>query len=331
MQYLNLFLSCFFYVHLCSDRCKVPKDAPHAVLQSPHPYNNTKVKSDSKLNRSTGDENQPVTKGAVITPHPTSPKHERACTSKDPPTGGSSSHESSSSGCEIPRNVSVVTPTEIPPLSESHNATPSLPHTSKSRSNEDRKERKEDTGKHPSPDQRIHIPPQATTGHYSQTSATQTPAPDQSSTRATTVDTKSHETVTAHSHGGGVSTTSQSDAFQSNCTSCLNENVTKRVTTAKPSSTALQILSRATVTSQKHTTDSVTAGTPALMQRTTVPSINKIDSWLPWMDTSVPPTTKASSRLTWRGLRRHIALRNLTGECKQLLILSLLECQLPTR
>lgn len=318
-------------MHLCSCRCKVPKDVPHAVLKSPHTYNNTGTKSDSKLNRSTGEENQPVTKGAAITPHPTSQKHEHACTSKDPPTGGSPSHGSNNKGGEIPRNVTVYTPTEIPPNPESHNATPSLPHTSKPLPNDEREERKEDTGKRPSPDQRIHIPPQTTTAHYSQTSATQTPAREQSSTWETTVATKSNETVTAHSRCCRVSNTSQSDAFQSHCGSCLNENVTKRMSTAKASGTALQMLARTTEPPQKRTTVLAAAGAPALIQQTTVTSINKTDSRLPWRRTSLPPATKASSRLTWRGLRRHIALRNLTGECKQLLTLSMLECQLPTR
>lgn len=303
----------------------MPKDAPHAVLKSPHPYNNTGVKSDSKLSRSTGGENQPVTKGAAITPHPTSQKHERACTSKDPPMGSLSSHGSNNKGCETPRNVPVATPTEIP-LSESHDAKSSLLHTSKSLPSDDRQERKEETGKSPSSDQRIHIPPQATAAHYSQT-----PAPEQGSTWATTVATKGDETVTAHSPCCGISNTSQSDAFQSHCRSCPNENVTERMTTAEASSTALQILSRTTEPSQKHTTVSATAGTPALTPHAPVTPINKTDSRLPWTHTSLPPTSKASSRLTWRGLRRHIALRNLTGECKQLLILSVLECQLPTR
>lgn len=317
-------------MHLCSDRCKVPKDAPHAILKSPHPYKNTGVKSDSKLNRSTGDENQPVTKGAAITPHPTSQKHDRACTSKEPPTGGSSSH-GSHNGCEIPRNAPVVTPQETPPVLESHDATPSLAHTSKSPPNDDREGRKDDNGKSPLPDQRIHIPPQATTAHYSQTSATQTQTPEQSSTWETTVATNSNETFPAHSPCCGVSNASQSDAFQSHCRSCLNENVTTRMTTAKPSGTTFQILSRTTEPSPKHTTASATAGTPALIQHTKETSMNKADSRLPWTQTSLPRTTKASSRLTWRSLRRHIALRNLTGECKQLLILSLLECQLLTR
>lgn len=319
-------------MHLCSDRCIVPKNTPHAVLKSPHPYNNIRVKSDSKLSRSTGDENQPVTKGVAITPHTTSPKHERACASKDPPTGGSSTHGSHNRGCETPRNLPVATPTEIPSVSDSRDSTPSLPHISKSLPSDDREDRKEDTGKSPSSDQRTDIPPQATAAHYSQTSATQTPAPEQSSTWPTTVATKSNETVTAHSPCCGVSNASQGNAFQSHCRSCLNETVTKGMATAKPSRTTLQILLRTTGPSQKHTTVSATAGTPALIQHTSVTSMNNTDSRLPWTHTSrPPPTSKASSRLTWRGLRRHIALRNLTGECKQLLILSVLECQLPTR
>lgn len=308
----------------------MPINAAHAVLKSPHPYNITVVKSESKTNRSTADENQPVTKGAAITPHATSQKHEHACTSKDPPTGDSSSHGTNNKGCVILRNVSAVTPTEIPLISESHNATPSLPHTLKSLPNDNREERKEDMEISPSPDQRIHIPPQVTTVHYAQTSATQTPAPEQSSPRATTVATQNHKTLTAHTTCCGDPKRLRGEAFQSHCRSCVTENVTYHMTTAKPSRTTLQILSGVTEPSQKRTTGSATAGTPALMQHTTASSINKrTDSRLPWTHTSLPPTTKASSRLTWRGLRRHIALRNLTGECKQLLIPSLLQCQRP--
>lgn len=303
------------------------------MLRNPHPYDNTAIKSDSKLNGSTGDENQPVTKGAAITPHPTSPKHERACTFKAPPTGASSSPGSNNRGCEMPRNVSVVTPTEIPAVSETHDATPSPPDTLKPPPNDDREERREDSGKSPSPDERIYIPPQATTAHYSQTPVTQTPAPDQSTTWATAVATESYETVTAHRPCCEVLKTSQSDAFKSHCRSCLNENVTKRITTAKQSRTALQTQSRTAELSesQKHTTVSATAEGPARIHHTTVTSTNKTQSRMPWTHTSLPPLTKTSSRLTWKGLIRHIALRNLTGERKQLLILSLLECQLPTR
>lgn len=308
----------------------MPKNAPHAVLKSPHPYNITRVKSESKTNRSTADENQPVTKGAAITPHATSQKHEHACTSKVPPIGHSSFHGSSNKGCEILRNVPAVTPTEIPSISESHNATPSLPHTLKSLPNVNRDERKEDMGISQSHDQIIKIPPQVTTAHYSQTSTTQTPAPDQSSPRATTVVTRSYKTVTAHTTCCGDPKRVRGDAFQSHCRSCVTENVTYHMTTAKPSRTALQILLRITEPSQKHTTGSATVGTPALIQHTTVTSINKRNNFrVPWTHTSLPPTTKASSRLTWRGLRRHIALHNLTGECKQLLIPSQLQCQQP--
>lgn len=320
-------------MHLCSDRCKVPKNAPHAILKSPHPYNNTGTKSESEKSWSTGDENQPVTKGAAITPHATSPKHEHACTSKDPPTGSSSSHGSNNSkGCEIHRNVSAVAPTEIPPVSESHVGTPSadinLRHTSKSLPNDNSDEQKADTGKSLLPDQRLHIPPQATTARYSQTSATQTPAPEQSSPWATTVATKNDKTVSTHTPCCGVPNTSRGDAFQSHCRSCLDKNVTHRMTTVRGMKTALQSLSSTTEPFQKQPTGGATAATPTLTQRTTATPINKPShSRLPWMHTSLPSSTKALSRLTRWGLRRQIALRNLTGECK--LIPSPLQCQRP--
>lgn len=313
-------------MHLFPGRCKVPKDAPHAVLKSPHPYNNTAVKSDSKLNR-------PVTSAAAITPHPTSQKHERACTSEDPPMGNSPSNGSKHKGCEVPSNVSAVTPTKIPTVSETRDATPTLPHTSKLLPSDNSEEQKEDSGKSPLPNQRTYIPPQAiTTAHYSQTSVTRTPVPGQSSTWATSVATKSYETVTAHSPCCEVSETLQSATFKSRCRSCLNENMTKRTTTAKPSRTALQILSRTTEPPRIHTAVLATTEGPALIKHMTLTSTYKTDSRLQLAHTSLKqPPTKASSRLTRKGLRRHIALRNLTGECKQLLILSLLECQLPTR
>lgn len=302
---------------MCFNRCKVPKDALYAVLKSPLLYSSTRIKSRSEDgNRSTSGETQPVTKGAVITPHTTSAKHEHTCTSKDPPTGDASiSTRNDTKGCKIHRNVTGVT--EIPSISRSHNATSSqekhLLNASKTLSNEKQAGKKKSTGN--SDDQRIHVQPQGTREYYPPTSTTQKPPYEQNSsmpiTEATKT-TKSHKTGTTQRCSCGVrKQTERGDTFQPHCKDCPKKNITYDVTTVKPTRKTLEI----------YTMGAATSATPSTTESTTVMSMNKqADSRLLWTYTSLEPTTtKASSAQAPRGLKLHIALRNLTGEWKQLL------------
>lgn len=315
-------------MHVCFNRCKVPKDARYVVFKSPLPYNSDENKSRSEDgNRSTSGEKQPVTKGAVITPHTTSPKHEHACTSKDPPTGNSSNcRRNDTKGCEIHRNMTGVT--GIPSISTSHNTTTSLEkhllNASETLSNEKRAGQKKSTGKSLSADQRIHIQPQGTREYYSPTSTTQNPPYEQNSSVPITVatkTTKSHKTGTTQSHCCGVrKQPERGDTFQPHCKGCLKKNMTHHVTTVKPTRKALDINKKTTEPPKRHTTGAATSATPSTTEPTTVTSINKqTDSHLLRTYTSPEPTTNASSAHAPRGLKLHIALRNLTGEWKQLL------------
>lgn len=286
---------------MCFNRCKVPKDAPYVVFKSPVPYNSTEIKSRSEDgNRSTSGEKQPVTKGAVITPHTTSPKHEYTCTSKDPPTGDSSvRRRNDTKGCKIHRNVTGVT--GIPSVSRSHNTTISLEKHLLNASKT-----------------------QGTKEYYPLTSTTQKPPYEQNSSMPITVatkTTKSHKTGTTQSHCCGVRKQSErGDTFQPHCKGCLKENITYHVTTVKPTRKALEIYKKTTEPPKRHTMGAATSATPSTTEPTTVTSMNKqTDSRLRWTYTSLEPTTKASRAHAPRGLKLHIALRNLTGEWKQLL------------
>lgn len=315
-------------MHACFNRCKVPKDALHVVFKSPLPYNSTKIKSRSEDgNRSKSGEKQPVTKGVVITPHTTSPKHEHACTSKDPPTGDSSIHRrNDTKGCEIHRNVTGVT--EIPSILRLHNTSTSLEkhllNASKTLTNEKRAGKKKSTGKSPSADQRIHIQPHGTREYYPPMSTTQKTPHEQNSSMPITVatkTTKSHKTGTTQNHCCGVQKQPErGDTFQSHCKGCLKKNMTYHVTTFKPTRKALEIYKKTTEPPKRHTMGAATSATPSTTEPTTVTSMNKqTDSHLLWTYTSPEPTTEASSAHAPKGLKLHIKLRNLTGEWKQLL------------
>lgn len=316
-------------MYVCLNRCKVPKDVQYAVFKKALPYNSTEIKSRSEDgNRSTSGEKQPVTKGAVITPHTTSPKHEHTCTSKDPPTGDSSiRRRNDTKGCKIHRNVTGVT--EIPSISRSHNTTASLEkhllNASKTLSNETRAGKKNSTGKSLSVDQRIHIQPNGTREHHPPMSTTQKSPYEQNSSMPITVatkTTKSHKTGTTQSHCCGVrKQPERGDTFQPHCKGCLKKNIMYHVTTVKPTRKALEIYEKTTEPPKRHTMGAATSATPSTTEPTTVTSTNKqTDSRLLWTYTSPElTTTKASSAHAPRGLKLHIALRNLTGEWKQLL------------
>lgn len=336
-------------------RCKVAKVAPYAVFKSPLPYNTTEVTSkygdNTDSNRLTSGEGQHETEGAVINPHTTSPKSEHKCTSKDPPRGDTIYHRRTNrKGCKRHRKLSTVAPSEIPSISRAHNTTASMEtsllHASKTLlSNKKRAGKKKSTTKGLSAYQRSQVPPQGTTKSYPQTtSTTRKPALEQhlpTAIAAVTKTTKSYENVPQQSHCCGFRVPLRGDTFQPHCKGCLEQNMTVHMTTVTPSTTtyglpikvtALEMLKKTTEPPKQDTWSAVTSATPATTKLNSAASNHKqTDSSLRWNNTSQEPMgrTKAPNTHAQGGLELYIALRNMTGECMQLLTPSPLQHKRP--
>lgn len=276
----------------------------------------------------------------MINSHTKSPKREHACTSKEPPRGDTLYHRGTNrKGCKRHQKLSTVAPSQIPLLSRAHDTTvsmeTSLLHASKTfLSNKKRAGKKKSTRKGLSSYKRSKVPPKGTTKPYPQTtSTTQKPALQLHLPTAFTSLTKSYEKVPTQSRCCGFRMPLRGDAFHPHCKSCLERNMPFHMTTVTPSATtygrpievtALEMLrlKKTMEPSKQGTWFADTSARRATTKLKTTASIhNPIYSRLLWNSTSQEPLerTRDTSAHAKRGLKRYIALLNMTGECLQLL------------
>lgn len=334
---------CMFTLH----RCKVAKDAPYAVFQSPLPFNSTVDNADS--DKSTSSEGQHVTKGPVIIQHTKSPKSKHSCSSKDPTREDTFYHRrKKEKKCKIHWKLHKVTPSQTPSISRTHTSTPSMETSplpaSKSSTNRKIAGRKKSTGKGllAYSTKRSHVPSQVTTISYPlATSTTQgTPSVTQepslqlhSPTAITAVreTTKSHKKRPKQSHCCGFKIPLRGDTFQPRCKSCPERNTTSHMKTAPYKSTTNQLLVKVTKLETLHlkntpeqilwsTATSATQATSQLKSATSIHKVGKpqkqMDSHLLWKNTSreLLGRSKAPNTDAQKGLKLNIALHNMTGE-----------------
>ncbi|GLD66785.1 group 3 secretory phospholipase A2-like protein [Lates japonicus] len=242
--------------------CKVSKEAPYAIFQTPLPYTTSNVTSkygdNTDSNKLTSSEGHHVTERPAISPLRKSPKSERRCGFRDPPRGDTFFRKRmKGKRCKTHKKLSTVAPSLMPLVSRAHSTTPPMKmgrlKASKSRAIKSNKKgigKKKSTrrGLSPHPTQRSQISPQVTANSYLQTlsttqsssSLTQRQKPQSNlptAIAAVTKTIKSHKKVPKRSRCCGSRMPVRGDAFWPHCKSCLEQETTSHMATVTAAAT----------------------------------------------------------------------------------------------
>ena len=329
-------------------RCKVAKEAPYAVFQSPLPYNNsddTSKYADIESNN-LSRERQNLTKSAMANPQRKLSNPESRCL-KDPPRGDTFHRKRTKGrGCKKHQKLSGAATTQVPNLSRGHATTlPMKMGYSKSRilmSNKKTAGKRKSIRKGLSGlEQRGHVPKSVPTNSDLQSTST-TPSSIPPLTQGLKLQTdpttafrrgtktsKRKKKVPKQSHCCGSSMPLRGDTH---CKRCLKPEAAS-YTTVTPAKTATSgLLTKQRRRHPKKTTErpnqdtpvtfwaAVTFSAPVIIKLRTTTAFPE-DGKLQWNNTSQGHfgPTMAQSIHVEKSLKQNSALQNITGESMYLL------------